>query len=431
MSGRFPTFNLTEQQIRGIANIVLHEQGTIAGWYAEASQIANLAERKYGGDPIKAVCSGWYAKGTSRYKAGTNNKAVIEIVRRVLCEGFRTLPRYVDEHDCLSDISSVTENGRNVKSNKAAWKPHTTIIKNRMSSKYYFYDFPGGYKTSVDPFGYTSKALREKYGDFCYTVAQAQAGVDPYPDRLLSLLAEYHSYIKAHSKHFINKYDSSMTTFAKAKKAVEAGKKVGLTCVVPLRWALAEMGIKNSSGKSLISAPGGSFKTYYTGDVTKYFSRITSGSLIGLTAKQAIDKKLLKGGDIVCYKDRTHTTVFSGQAYKFYEGGPQCKDYSNGVLVNYEKYPYVISEILRPKTVSTATTTTGSAKKEEYNMTTIKKGSSGKIVKVWQVIVGVTVDGDFGNKTDAATRTFQKNNGLTVDGIVGKFTWGKGLESIC
>lgn len=173
---RFPTFNLTDKQIRGIANIVLHEQGTVAGWFAEASQIANLAELRYDRDPVRAVCSGWYAHGKTRYSTGTSNKTVIDIVKRVLCDGFRTLPRYIDEHDCMSDIKSAKNGSQDVKGTKSKWKAHETVVKNNMGSTYIFYCFPGGEHTGVDPFGYTSKSNRKKYGDFCYTVKQAQEG---------------------------------------------------------------------------------------------------------------------------------------------------------------------------------------------------------------------------------------------------------------
>lgn len=173
--------------------------------------------------------------------------------------------------------------------------------------------------------------------------------------KALSYLSTYHKYIKAHSTKFYNEYESDMTSFAKAKKRVSAGEKVGITCVVPLRWALYEMGIKNGSGKSLISAPDGSFKKYYTGDVKKHLTRITSGGAIGKTVKQAVDNGLLKDGDIVCYKNITHTSTYSGSGYKFYEGGGQCvKDdhYPNGILLDYSKNYYKnkkISEILRWK----------------------------------------------------------------------------------
>lgn len=181
---KFKIYHLTETQIQGIANVVRHEQGTTEGRFAEASQIANLCELRYKGDPVKAVTSGWYASGRARYNAGTSDKVCIEIVRRVFNYGFRTLPKYIDEHDCLSDIKSVTQKGKGVKSDKSKWVPHETVIKNKMSSTYTFYAFPGGYKTGVDPFGYTSKANREKYGDFCYTVSEARSMPEPFTGTL-------------------------------------------------------------------------------------------------------------------------------------------------------------------------------------------------------------------------------------------------------
>lgn len=67
---------------------------------------------------------------------------------------------------------------------------------------------------------------------------------------------------------------------------------------------------------------------------------------------------------------------------------------------------------------------------EEYDMPLIRRGSSGKVVKIWQIIVGTTIDGIFGQNTEAATKRFQERNNLEVDGIVGPKTWKAGLESV-
>ncbi|MED4061692.1 peptidoglycan-binding domain-containing protein [Priestia megaterium] len=65
------------------------------------------------------------------------------------------------------------------------------------------------------------------------------------------------------------------------------------------------------------------------------------------------------------------------------------------------------------------------------NITTksLKKGTKGAEVKTLQLLLngksnaGITVDGDFGSKTDAAVRNYQKSKGLGVDGEVGSKTW--------
>ena len=65
-------------------------------------------------------------------------------------------------------------------------------------------------------------------------------------------------------------------------------------------------------------------------------------------------------------------------------------------------------------------------------MQTIRKGSKGKAVKIWQVILGYTgtkIDGDFGSGTEADTKEWQNAHGLDDDGVVGKKSWKAGLES--
>jgi peptidoglycan hydrolase-like protein with peptidoglycan-binding domain len=60
----------------------------------------------------------------------------------------------------------------------------------------------------------------------------------------------------------------------------------------------------------------------------------------------------------------------------------------------------------------------------------IQYGATGDNVKKIQEALNssgnynLTVDGVWGDKTDAAIKDYQKNNGLSVDGIVGEKTWG-------
>lgn len=59
----------------------------------------------------------------------------------------------------------------------------------------------------------------------------------------------------------------------------------------------------------------------------------------------------------------------------------------------------------------------------------LQKNAKGKPVRALQAILNArgfecgVADGDFGSKTDAAVRAFQKANGLEVDGSVGAKTW--------
>ena len=43
--------------------------------------------------------------------------------------------------------------------------------------------------------------------------------------------------------------------------------------------------------------------------------------------------------------------------------------------------------------------------------------------KILQEFLGITTDGDFGPGTEKAVKTWQTNNGLLSDGIVGPKTW--------
>ena len=68
-----------------------------------------------------------------------------------------------------------------------------------------------------------------------------------------------------------------------------------------------------------------------------------------------------------------------------------------------------------------------------FDLPIIRRGSSGKAVKLWQVILGFKgsdIDGLFGIITQEETRQFQLEHDLKVDGIVGAKSWKAGMESV-
>lgn len=63
-------------------------------------------------------------------------------------------------------------------------------------------------------------------------------------------------------------------------------------------------------------------------------------------------------------------------------------------------------------------------------MPLIKYGNTGSSVRLWQELIGVTVDGEFGVQTKLATMGFQNNHDLEVDGEVGPISWGVALSEL-
>ena len=55
----------------------------------------------------------------------------------------------------------------------------------------------------------------------------------------------------------------------------------------------------------------------------------------------------------------------------------------------------------------------------------LKKGHKGDLVEAVQEALGLRIDGVFGPRTEQAVKSFQIDNGLVGDGIVGPMTWRK------
>lgn len=136
----------------------------------------------------------------------------------------------------------------------------------------------------------------------------------------------------------------------------------------------------------------------------------------------AAGAKLAKGM-LVYNKTKTHVGVWNGSEVIEARGHSygvvaskldltRFKYWSNCVFVTYEKEPEPVTTI----TIDIPPT--------------IKNGSKGQVVKVWQQIIGVDADGVFGSKTTSKTKDLQKKAGIQVDGIVGRDTWTAGLNTL-
>lgn len=184
-NGSFEKYtDLTEDQLKALATVALHEQGAGngAGNAAELSLMANLYERdKNNGytsvyDYVKR--SGWFS-GASSYMDSfcTNNNngsiasnpEVLEYARIILVQGKRTLPGYIDEHDSTLDINSVTNDGTSIDKNSPSQYVQFKSIIHQSSSvgggQWIYYCHP---TQQSDPFGYTSEERRNQIGDLYY-----------------------------------------------------------------------------------------------------------------------------------------------------------------------------------------------------------------------------------------------------------------------
>ena len=177
----FPKYNLTDDQINRIACTLPKEQVTEKGWSDEASLMANLTdingdEKATPENLIKTITGSWFAQVTrdAYHAGGTPEPGTVDVVKRVLVEGKRTLPRYVNEHDCFSDINYAANNGSEFDPNdRSKYQQNVTQVKNNYGSEYTFYRFPSD---QDDPFGYTDDSLREKWGEGYYDYSGSAVG---------------------------------------------------------------------------------------------------------------------------------------------------------------------------------------------------------------------------------------------------------------
>lgn len=132
-------------------------------------------------------------------------------------------------------------------------------------------------------------------------------------------------------------YPKAKRTYTEARKAVRSGHTVGTTCVVPVKWGLKMMDLNPDGFWGCRGILVG-----FNSSLQKKMKKIKKGSVIGKTLKSAVNKGLLKTGDIIAFKGCTHTVIYSGQGYKVYEGGhlPLKNKFKTGILMDYSEGYY-------------------------------------------------------------------------------------------
>lgn len=169
----FKKYELSEDKLIKIARLCVQEQGTLKGIKAEASLAANILEtnpyyiKNFGNDIYSFMrYSGWFYKSKFFMDNGNVTDEQVAAIKDVLVFANRTLPQYVDEHDCFSDIVSVSNYGELFdKRDRSKYIKDVTVITNEFGAIYTFYCFPD---TKADPFGYLHKlkSENETYDNF-------------------------------------------------------------------------------------------------------------------------------------------------------------------------------------------------------------------------------------------------------------------------
>ena len=175
-------YNITDSELTDIAKVCQREQGSAIGAAAEAELMVNkYVLSGYSGTLYDYLFKSnaknwWHPIKTGAYKSTSLSSGVKEAVRKVIVDGQRTMPDYVNEHDCFDcnsknrcsdgkkgDICTLTTNGSTLSSmsdvkNRINYKQDQTVIKSVYGATYTFYTFP---TSDSDPFGYTADAKQK------------------------------------------------------------------------------------------------------------------------------------------------------------------------------------------------------------------------------------------------------------------------------
>lgn len=408
------SYSLDIHELQDLTGICYREQGrSEAGIKACASQMCNYHDAFWSDKnktPYQTVIhSGWYGsaksvvEGMLVYRSLVTDE-MVDWVRDVICNGNRTLPEYVVEYDCLSDIRKATNDGAEIDvEDRTAYIPHTTRIYNVYGTdadSYIFFCFPDGVEGHCDAFGYF------KRGDDEMTTVEKAI-------RWMENLASDNSH----------GYD----------QIYRWGEKGDFDCssAVITAWETNGVPVKSKGGATYTGNMYAAFTKFGFKDVTYKVNLATGAGL--------------KRGDVLLNHVH-HVAMYCGAGYEVEAsinekgtakyGQPGDQTGREILRRTYRNYPW--NAVLRYESVDEDEAPDQEPTGGTYMFTTetVKNGSKGASARLLQTLLrglgyygannkALVIDGDAGSNTVYAVRSFQRSSGLVEDGVCGPNTWKK------
>lgn len=437
----FKRYNLSDSQIRQLANVFYLEQGNVTGVKACASHACNYLEKwqskKYTNPYDCVLYSGWWGKESSvreRMNKNGASQAMIDDTRDVICNANRTLPSYIDEYDWINDIISAKNYGTEItnKQDRSQYKSGVTVVKNRYGSTWTFYCFPDGVNGINDPFGYISKPANpseviEVNEAHSGTATASGNSVSVKKEKAISFMEniakdDAHGYSQEHREG--PDYDCSSLVINAWEYAGVPVKKNGATYTEDMYEAFVSLGFK---------------------DVTKEVNLVTGAGL--------------ERSDVLL-NHKKHTAMYCGNGMEVEAsvnergtatGGIPGDQTGKEILIrSYRNFPWdaVLRYVGESENVSLSDTLASfvisnseNQNKVEIKLCEVEYGSYNASVLALQKFLNIygyvgrnnkelEEDGEFGANTLFALKEFQEAAKLKVDGVCGSITWNKLKEGL-
>jgi len=378
------TYQLSNEELLGIARLCQQEQGSAIGAAAEASLMCNKFEQqsKYTSLYKYVRDCGWWANSAYYMENGACRGDTLQSVASVIIEGERTLPDYIDEHDYPGDIVSISTGDDPW--DKSQYIPNITIIHNSMGSVYTFYCFPD---TGCDPFGYIHRPEKMKN--------QTESAVS-----WMINLAQDDSHGYSQENRWGPDYDCSSAIIQSWR---QAGVPLSCTYTGNMRADMIINGFRDVTDSVNLSTGEGLLRSDVLLNEVHHTAMYIGE---GMEVEASISET---GGITGKIGDQTGKEILI-RPYRNYPWDCVLRYKEDYMEPKREKINITFEEVKK-----------GDECQSVWILRTILRGRSYKTQNGKLLLRGKKFDDD----TDYCVRAFQAKAKLVVDGIVGKNTWSK------